>query len=60
MKVGIVQNKVDFRYTYDERKEMYIIEIPASEIRKNLIDKPNSRIVDVYLEIVGTESEDNK
>lgn len=60
MKVGIVQNKVDFKYTYDERKEMYIIEIPASEIRKNLIDKPNSRIVDVYLEIVGTESEDKK
>ena len=58
MKVGIVQNKVDFKYTYDEGREMYIIEIPASEIRKNLIDKPNSRIVDVYLEIVGIESEE--
>jgi hypothetical protein len=57
MKVGIIQNKVEFSCTYDERERMFNIQIPESEIRKNLIDKPHGRIVDVFLEIVGVESE---
>lgn len=55
MKVGIIQNKVEFKCTYDESKRIFNIQIPESEIRKNLIDKPHGKIVDVYLEIVEVE-----
>lgn len=57
-RVGIIQNKVEFKCIYDARERMFNIQIPESEIRKNLADKPHSRIVDVYLEIVGAESEE--
>lgn len=57
MKVGIIQNKVEFKCTYDERQKIFNIQIPEREIRKNLIDKPHSKIVDLYLEIVKAESE---
>lgn len=58
MRIGIIQNKVEFKCFYDETRMMYNIQIPESEIRKNLVDKPHSRIVDVYLEIVEAESEE--
>ena len=57
MKIGIIQHKIDFKYSYDCRKQTYNIEIPEREIRKYLFDKPHSKIVDVYFEIVGVESE---
>lgn len=60
MKVGIIQDKIDFKYSYNCMKQTYNIEIPEREIRKYLIDKPHSKIVDVYLEIVGVESEDKR
>ena len=58
MKIGIIQDKIEFKYSYDQTKQTYNIEIPEREIRKCLIDKPHSKIVDVYLEIVGVESEE--
>lgn len=58
MKIGIIQDKIDFKYSYDWTKQTYNIEIPEREIRKYLIDKPHSKIVDVYIEIVGMESEE--
>lgn len=57
-RVGIIQNKVGFKCTYDARERIFNIQIPESEIHENLTDKPHSRIVDVYLEIVGAESEE--
>lgn len=60
MKIGIIQHKIDFKYSYDCTKQTYNIEIPEREIRKYLFDKPHSKIVDVYLEIVGVESEDKE
>ncbi len=58
MKVGIIQNKVEYKCTYDERQRVFNIQIPEREIRKNLVDKPHSKIIDLYLEIVGVESEE--
>lgn len=58
MKVGIVQDKVNFKCIFDERERIYNIQIPESEVCKNLINKPHGRIVDVCLEIVETEGEE--
>lgn len=57
MKIGIIQHKIDFKYSYDWAKQTYNIEIPEREIRKYLFDKPHSKIVDVYLEITEMKSE---
>lgn len=57
MRIGIIQDKIDFKYSYDCRKQTYNIEIPEREIRKYSIDKSHSKIVDVYLEITEMKSE---
>lgn len=57
MKIGIIQDKINFKCSYDSAKQTYNIQIPEREIRKYLIDKTHSKIVDVYLEIVEVESE---
>ena len=60
MKVGIIQNKVEYKCTYDERQRVFNIQIPEREIRKNLINKPHIKIIDLYLEIAEVESEDKE
>lgn len=57
MKIGIIQHKIDFKYSYDYTKQTYNIEIPEREIRKYSIDKSHSKIVDVYLEFTEMKSE---
>lgn len=60
MKIGIIQDKIDFKCSYDCAKQTYSIEIPEREIRKYLIGKSYSKIVDVYLEITEMKSEDKE